>query len=319
LWAITSSQLAMFALPSEPEIDQAVLNYRRSLAGPRDVREVADANGQKLYQMLVAPAQKLIPNGSQVVIIPDKSLYELNFETLLAPSPQLHYWLEDVVISNASSLLLLKGSQSGKTLTNRNLLLIGDPVLPNQEYAALPRAASEIDQVKRYFVEDQVQVYKGGSATANAYLNGKPGEFSFIHFVAHGVASRASTLDSAVILSGDENSSKLYARQIIQAPLHAKLVTISSCEGASGHAYAGEGLVGLSWAFLRAGAHQVVAALWEVNDASTPQFMDQFYGQISAGTDPVQALRTAKLAMLHSNSIYRRPFYWAPFQLYKGL
>jgi CHAT domain-containing protein len=319
LWAITSSQLTMFMLPPESEIDQAVLSYRQTLAGPRDAREIADANGQKLYQLLVAPVQKLIPQGSQVVIMPDKSLYELNFETLLAPGQHLHYWIEDVVISNASSLLLLRDSKVQKARGTKKLLLIGDPAPPTPEFALLPQAASEMERVKKYFPANQVKTYSGKNATATAYLQGDPEKFSHIHFVAHGTASRESPLDSAVILSGDESSYKLYARDIIRKRLHARLVTISSCEGASGNTYASEGLVGLSWAFLRAGAHEVIAALWEVNDTSTPQFMDRFYGEINAGKDPTVALRTAKLAMLHSDNIYRRPFYWAPFQLYKGL
>jgi CHAT domain-containing protein len=100
--------------------------------------------------------------------------------------------------------------------------------------------------------------------------------------------------------------------------LRAKLVTISACYGAGTRAYSGEGLVGLSWAFLRAGAHHVIAALWEVNDASTPQLMDALYGELERRPDPVLALRAAKLAMLHSKGVYRRPFYWAAFQVYSG-
>ncbi|HLQ51055.1 MAG TPA: CHAT domain-containing protein [Terriglobales bacterium] len=318
LWAITPSRTAMFVLPGESEINRTVERYRKTLAGPRDPREIADASGQRLYEMLVAPAQKLIPKGSHIAIIPSGSLYELNFETLLAPGPQLHYWIEDVVVSNASSLLLLRGVPSAKEDFKKKLLLIGNPVSPF--YPPLPQAASEVENVKQYFSSDRVQAYTGKSATARAYLDSNPQDFSLIHFVAHGVASRESPLDSAVILSGDESSYKLYARDIVAGKrLHAKLVTISSCEGASGKTYAGEGLVGLSWAFLRAGAHQVIAALWDVNDASTSQFMSKVYEQLNVGEDPVVALRTAKLAMLHSDSIYRRPFYWAPFQLYKGL
>jgi CHAT domain-containing protein len=267
----------------------------------------------------VAPAQKLIPRGARVAVIPSGSLYDLNFETLLVPGPPLHYWIEDVVVTNASSLLLLRGAVSEKSnVTNRKLLLIGDPV--SSGYSRLLHASEEISEVKKYFPADQVQVFASKDATARAYLDGDPQEFSLIHFVAHGVASRESPLDSAVILSGDESSNKLYARDIVAGKrLRATLVTISSCEGASGQTYAGEGLVGLSWAFLRAGAHQVVAALWDVNDASTAQFMSGFYRQLNAGKDPAVALRGAKLAMLHSDSIYHRPFYWAPFQLYKGL
>jgi CHAT domain-containing protein len=76
--------------------------------------------------------------------------------------------------------------------------------------------------------------------------------------------------------------------------------------------------VGLSWAFVRAGAHNVISALWEVNDASTPQLMDKLYGGLTQGQDPASALRAAKLSLLHSDSVFKKPFYWAPFQLYAG-
>jgi CHAT domain-containing protein len=143
--------------------------------------------------------------------------------------------------------------------------------------------------------------------------------FSYIHFVAHATASRLSPLDSAVILSKvalDDDSVKLYARDIIRRPVQADLVTISTCYGAGARAYTGEGLVGLSWAFLRAGAHNVIAALWQASDSATPQLMDRLYEELAAGHNPDVALRTAKLSLLHSGSVFRKPFYWAPFQLY---
>lgn len=104
-------------------------------------------------------------------------------------------------------------------------------------------------------------------------------------------------------------------------PLQAQLVTISACNGAGTRAYAGEGLVGLSWAFLRAGAHNVIASLWEVSDASsTPRIMDALYEGLTHGEDPAAALRNAKLSLLKSNAhtVFAKPFYWAPFQLYAG-
>ncbi len=161
-------------------------------------------------------------------------------------------------------------------------------------------------------------VLAGAQATPQAYLASDIGRFSYVHFVAHGTANRTTPLESAVILSPQGDSYKLYARDIVTKPLHADLVTISTCYGAGSRAYTGEGLVGLSWAFLRAGAHNTIAALWAVNDASTAQLMDQLYAGIDKGRDPAVALRTAKMAMLHSDGVYRRPFYWAPFQLYQG-
>jgi CHAT domain-containing protein len=74
--------------------------------------------------------------------------------------------------------------------------------------------------------------------------------------------------------------------------------------------------VGLSWAFLRAGAQNVIGALWEVSDESTPRLMDTLYQGLENGKAPAIALRNAKLALLHSRSKSSIPFYWAPFQIY---
>jgi CHAT domain-containing protein len=46
--------------------------------------------------------------------------------------------------------------------------------------------------------------------------------------------------------------------------------------------------------------------------------MDQLYTELQAGKAPDSALRAAKLSLIHSQSVYRKPFYWGPFQLYVG-
>jgi len=319
LWAITPLKTSLFSLPSASEIDAAVQRYRKALVGPQDVLETANADGTALYTMLVSPAQRLLIKDAQVFIIPDGSLNGLNFETLLVPGPKPHYWIEDATIADANSLRLLAASHSSTTRTGK-LLLIGDAVSPNADYVELPKAGVEIENIEKHFAPAGREVLTRAQATAPAYLQSDPEQFSYIHFVAHGTASRLSPLDSAVILSKastQEDSFKLYARDIIHHPLHAQLVTISTCYGAGARAYTGEGLVGLSWAFLRAGAHNVIGALWEVSDASTPQLMDELYDELKKGRTPRAALRSAKLSLLHSDG-FRKPFYWAPFQLYAG-
>jgi CHAT domain-containing protein/Tfp pilus assembly protein PilF len=318
LWVITPARVELFRLPPAAEIDPLVQSYRQALLGSREVLETQNAAGQKLYDLLVAPAAKMIPKGARVTILPDGSLYGLNFETLLAPAPQLHYWIEDVDVSYANSLTLLAAGASRHAATAKKLLLVGDAVSPDPEFPKLPQAAAEMTGIENYFSAAERTVFSGAEATPDSYLKSQPADFSYIHFVAHGTASRTSPLDSAVILSRQGDDYKLYARDIIQHPLHADLVTISACHGEGVRTYSGEGLVGLSWAFLRAGAHGVIAALWEVNDNSTPQVMDHLYSEIGTGVPPDAALRDAKLALLHSGGVYRRPFYWAPFELYHG-
>jgi CHAT domain-containing protein len=321
LWAITPSKTALFTLPARSEIAALVKRYSSTLLGPDGTLASSQADGSALYRMLVAPAGALIPAGSNVVILSDGALSELNFETLIVPDATPHYWIEDATITSAPSLYMLaaaKPAQGG----GHKLLLLGNAVSPNADYPELPQAAVEMKSIERHFAAADETVLSRKKAIPDAYLDSNPQQYSYIHFVAHGTASLTDPLDSAIILSSAtdaEDSFKLYAREIIQHPIHARLVTISSCYGGGTRSYAGEGLVGLSWAFLRAGAHNVIGALWEVSDDSTPQLMDTLYRRLQEGAPPAEALRQAKLALLHSPGSFRNPFYWAPFQLYAGL
>jgi CHAT domain-containing protein len=197
------------------------------------------------------------------------------------------------------------------------MLLVGNPLPADPAFPKLENAPQEMQLVARHFPKRAV--LDGAKATPAAYRGAGAGAYDYLHFVAHGVATRTQPLDSAVILSRDStNSYKLFARDIIAQPLGARLVTISSCHGAGSRTYSGEGLVGLAWAFLRAGAEQVIASLWEVNDSATPRLMDRMYASIGAGRDPALALHDAKLELVRSQGVYRYPRYWAPFVLYTG-
>jgi CHAT domain-containing protein len=320
LWTVTPTSTNLSQLPPAAEINSIVERYSKALVGPRDVLDTENPDGSKLFDTLISPAKRFIGNNLRVVIIPDGSLGKFNFETLLVSEPKLHFWIEDVTVINASSLRLLAVSH-GFRKSSGKLLLMGDAIAPNREYGDLPQAAAEMANIEQHFVPAERTVYARAEATAAAYLGSNPQQFSYVHFVAHGTASRLSPLDSAIVLSksaAEEDSFKLYARDIIRLPLHADLVTISTCYGSGARAYTGEGIVGLSWAFLRAGAHNVIGALWEVSDMSTPQLMGNLYSELRRGRTPEVALRTAKLSLLHSNGIFRKPFYWAPFQLYTG-
>jgi CHAT domain-containing protein len=175
-----------------------------------------------------------------------------------------------------------------------------------------------MQKIEHYFPGQNRKVLEGKQATPTAYLSSNPERFSYLHFVTHGIASHARPLESAVILSREGDSYKLYTRDIVQRRLSPYLVTISACDGAGTRTCSGEGLVGLSWAFLRAGAHNVIGALWEVSDSAMPQLMEALYEALSRGQDPATALRSAKISLLHSDGVYKKPLCWVPVQLYTG-
>ncbi|HEV8493550.1 MAG TPA: CHAT domain-containing protein, partial [Candidatus Angelobacter sp.] len=256
--------------------------------------------------------------GSQVVIVPSKILSLVDFETLIVPGTKPHYWIEDVVIQNLGSLSEMAGASPVRNHPPKELLLIGGPEEVNSEFSTLKHADEEIARVRSRFPTRLEQVISGPSATPESYKSSNPQQYRFIHFVTHGIANEKVPMESAIVLSGHAGSYKLYARDIISIPIHADLVTISACYGAGKRWYVSEGMVGLGWAFTRAGARQVVAALWEVDDSSTPPLMDDFYSEVQSGKTIANALHSAKLKMLHSDDLHSRPYYWASLQLYSG-
>jgi CHAT domain-containing protein len=335
LWVITPSKITLIKLPSQAQIVVRVKRYCKALLDLEDPLQAGDEDGQALYQNLVAPAAKLIRPKAPVMILADGALSQLNFETLLVPGPgpkvgrgtepayDVHYWIEDTTLLSAPSLYLLAAAKPAHGIS-RKLLLLGNPVSPSPDYPSLPLFGAEMTRIERHFASHRATVFAGEQASPAAYLTGNPAQYAYIHFVSHAIASRMDPLDSAIILSGStlsgsnagEASFKLYARDIMQHPIDAQLVTISACYGSGTRSYAGEGLVGLTWAFLRAGAHNVIGALWEVSDDSTPRLMDTLYQSLEDGQAPATALRNAKLTLLHSQSKFRKPFFWAPFQIY---
>ena len=325
LWAIDRRGPHLRQLPPATDIAAHIQAYQASILKSRDPLQEANADGQWLYKNLVGSAESLIPPGARVLIVPDGPLNSFNLETLLKPGPAgLHYWIDDVSLTAASSLRVLSSTPRARQphrADAETLLLIGDPLPATNEYESLPHASEEVEDIERYFPLERRTTLTQAAAVPDAYSRSRPGQYTYLHFVAHGVASSLRPLDSAIVLSpspADADRYKLYAREIVQQPIHARLVTLSACYGSGVRNYAGEGLVGLSWAFLHAGAQQVIAALWQVNDSSTPKAMDQMYRRLTEGAAPDEALRSAKLTMLHSNGVFRKPLSWAAFQLYQG-
>jgi len=128
LWVITPAKITLIKLPSQAEIVTHIKRYRQALLDLEDPLQTGNPDGQALYQILVAPAAKLIPPNSPVMILADSWLSPLNFETLLAPGPSpgispkaghnaepapaVHYWIEDATLLSAPSLAMLAAAQA---------------------------------------------------------------------------------------------------------------------------------------------------------------------------------------------------------------
>ena len=317
VWVVKSGSIRMHELPGEEKITTLAVAYEKLIEDLRDPVEAEIPQAKQLSNMLLGPIQSEMAGTKQIVIVPDGVLHTLNLETLPGPGTG-RYWIEDTELSVAPSLSLLRdaGSEPQKRRIKPSLLLIGAPRPANPDYPPLPSADAEIRNIQQIFAGADMRVES--DAAPASFLKSDSERFSMIHFAAHAEANPASPLDSAVILARNKNDEgyKLYARDIADKKLSAELVTLSTCRSAGARAYGGEGMVGFTWAFLKSGAHAVIAGLWEVGDESSARLMDKLYQGLKSGDSPPEALREAKLNLLKSRGAYRKPFYWAAYQAY---
>jgi CHAT domain-containing protein/Tfp pilus assembly protein PilF len=309
VWVIGSGRVARFDLPPAQEIAGLVQKYTEIVTQGGDPLARNDADATALYNAVLGPVRKLIPQGSNVVVVPDGALHQLAFETLVVPGAPPHYWIEDATVATAPSLRVLAGDEHQPARTPK-LLLMGDPVLVGQEFGPLPNVKKEIAAVEEQFPAANRTAFTGAGAVPGEYAKVSPSSFTGIHFATHATANLESPLNSAIILSHQGESFKLYARDVAGVPLTADLVTISACTSAGSKAYSGEGLMGFAWAFMQAGAKNVIASLWEVDDARSVEIMRRLYAGMAAGQNPARALRSAKIALIQSGAAGRLPYYW---------
>jgi CHAT domain-containing protein len=319
-WLVTPNKLEMKALGvNQNDLETLADSYRQEI----DQHTSIDSSPaqKKLYQILIAPIAALIPHNAHVILVGDSALYRINFEALVSDVGNPHYWIDDAEIENASSIDLLL-AEKRVSRHGTGALIIGAPKQVSPQYPLLPHAHEEVDRVKDQFAPAQRKVFVNAAATPDAYTSSQPSRFKYIEFATHSDASSSDPMQSAIILSPAPGGSfKLFAHDIAETKhmLNAELVSISGCYSIGTVRTSEEGLLGLQWAFMRAGAHQVVAGLWDVDDKSSPQLMGGLYSGIVHGQSAAAALRAAKRKMIHATQSPPAPYFWASLQLYTGL
>jgi CHAT domain-containing protein/Tfp pilus assembly protein PilF len=144
--------------------------------------------------------------------------------------------------------------------------------------------------------------------------------YQVVHFATHGLVDNEHPELSGLVFSlfdkhGKRQNGFVNMNEIYNLTLPVDLVVLSACETGLGKNIKGEGLVGLTRAFMYAGASRVVASLWGVDDVATSEFMRRFYNAMfHEGLSPSSALRKAQLQMSQQER-WRSPYYWAAFIL----
>jgi CHAT domain-containing protein/lipopolysaccharide biosynthesis regulator YciM len=294
----------------------------------------------------------IVPDGG-LWYLPFETLVEPGTSGTAPNQP--HYLIEDYAITYAPSASVFGDLQVAANerrkqpdLRRHGLLAYGDPVFSRatvpqardhsgtslsgdeivrsvyQQAASihfypLPMTRDEVVGIGEFYRPDQRKLRLGPEATEASVKHDRLTDYRIIHFATHSVMDEETPAMSGVVLSlvntGDEDG-VLRMNEIFNLDLDADLVVLSACPTGLGKLMRGEGMVGLTRAFMYAGSPRVVVSLWEVNDMATPEFMKAFYKGLTHGDTTTAALRRAKLAMLKSDTpAYHHPYFWAPFVL----
>jgi len=192
-------------------------------------------------------------------------------------------------------------------------------------FAPLPATRAEVNRIAATLgvPPDSPDIRLGRAANEKDRKALDLGAYRFLHFATHGVLAGdvpylnqpALVLSQTADLGGEDGF--LTMSEVLRLPLRADMVVLSACQTALGREVSGEGVVGLSRAFLYAGSRAAVVSLWPVDDASTAVFMGRFYEHVKGGLPPARALARAKQD-LRGDGTHAHPFYWAPFVFFGG-
>jgi CHAT domain-containing protein len=187
--------------------------------------------------------------------------------------------------------------------------------------AELPGSRQEVEAVRSLYGRDAT-VLTGSRASERALRDSAPA-FGVIHLATYGVLNQHNPLFSFVDLARTtDTDGRLEVHEVLGMKLNARLLVLSACQtglasGAVSDVPAGDDWVGLVRAFLGAGAQNVIATLWAVEDRSTARMMEQLHRHLRDGQSESAALSQAQREMLR-NPATSSPLYWAGFILVGG-
>lgn len=306
----------------------------------------------KLSCMLLAGLR--FEKQRRLTIIADGSLLAVPFAALPSdgchnPNSAPFVAIDEIV--NAPSLrILTSGASSRKPASaKKEVAILADPVFSAKDSRVNPKPGApppppnsqtlemavrdvgfgaELPRLygTRKEAEAIVSLAKGSAlpafdfqASLKTALSAKLANYRIWHFATHGLADPTSPDLSGLVFSlvdaaGRPVPGYLKIQDIFDLTIDPELVVLSACNSGVGEPSEGEGAAGLSYAFLHAGAKQVVSTMWSVEDEASCELMKEFYkGLLQDHLPPAGALRKAQMAMVGKG--WAQPFYWAGYLL----
>ena len=278
---------------------------------------------------LLLPLLDGLEPGRSLTISPDGALHLLSFAALRRQRSGVRRPLiedHEIVYGNGFAKL------AEDTVAPSSALVVADPVFASSDSGSvrpgllltrLPGTRREVEPILDHLGADAVTALMGHDANRAGLLAATRAGHGLIHLATHGIFDDRVPAGSGLALSRSSAEGTpvewfVNVHDIARLDLRADLVTLSGCDTARGTLLNGTGLVGLTRAFLQAGARRVMSSLWAVSDRATRELMQAFYDSyLEAGLRPAAALRRAQLDIAGRQG-WRDPYYWAGFAIIRN-
>ncbi|HET7038339.1 MAG TPA: CHAT domain-containing protein, partial [Gemmatimonadales bacterium] len=272
---------------------------------------------RRLHDHLIAPLEEkgMLAGKRRLIFVPHGELHYLPFAALLDGGARGRFLVEryELAVTPSASVWLALGDRPARAGQGLLALAPRPDRLPasRREVAGLPALDGR-----------EPRVLTGRSATEDAFRR-EAGGRRVLHLATYGVLNQPNPLFSYVeFADGGEHDGRLEVHEVFGLDLAAELLVLSACQsglgsGALADVPAGDDWVGLTRAFLHAGARHVVATLWPVEDEATAVLMERFYRELAAGAEPARALALAQRGLLAQRAA-ADPFHWAGFVAVEG-
>jgi CHAT domain-containing protein/tetratricopeptide (TPR) repeat protein len=305
VWAITAHRVTARRIAiGEAALEELVATHVRRIES-RDFRWAE--SGGKLFEILLGPVWEDVRGARAIGFVPDRMIWQVPMQTLPAPDGKLLVEHAELFYVPSLTVLAELGERRTPSSARATAVVIADP---GQE---LPGAADEAKKVAASYGSSTLLA--GTRADETAVRAAIPNA-AILHFATHGQLDDGDPMFSHLLLRRSGNRAGedgfLEAWEIARMRLDADLAVLSACETARGALSYGEGLIGMSWAFLAAGTRTTVVSQWNVDSRATSALMADFHRLHAAGATPSAALRAAQLRLMEQPR-YRHPLYWAPF------
>lgn len=325
LWVVSRHSVHTFVLAGAADLERRALEVYRALAASdqRSTWFQARRRTEALADELLGPALPVL-TGRRLLIVREGALLYVPFGALPLPSDvkgdrrPLVARFEIAYLPSASVAVWMRRRKVTPGTGALDVVALAQPLPITAGFGPLPFTADEAQAVVSAAPPQRGRAFVGGMAHKGLITQDRLGEPRYLHFATHGYADERDPELSALVLAARPDWSGdglLRACEVARLRLRCELVVLSACDSGLGAKIAGEGLVGLPHAFLRAGAGKVLASLWPVNDPAASVLMKDLYqGMLRSGLSPEAALQRAQLN-LAARPKWRQPYYWAGFVL----